>query len=63
MGVPLHSTSRLDEVALPLLTGDLLFHCVQKKKPTAASLERWGWREFKSLPVVWFDKFAKILTL
>ena len=36
---------------------------VQKKKPTAASLDGWVWREFKSLPLAWFDKLAKILSL
>ena len=46
-----------------LTTGGMFFECVQKKKPTAASLDRWGWREFKSLPLPWFDKLAKIPSL
>ena len=36
---------------------------MQKKKPNAASLDGWGWREFKSLPLAWFDKLAKFLSL
>ena len=36
---------------------------MQKKKPNAGSLDGWVWREFKALPVVWFDKVDKILSL
>ena len=46
-----------------LLSGDMLFDLVQNKKPTAGSLDGWGWREFKALPVAWFDRLASILTL
>ena len=34
---------------------------VQKKKPTAGSLDGWGWRELKSLPVAWYDSLAVLL--
>ena len=56
-------TPLLDEVQLPPLTGDMLFEIVRSKKPTAGSLDGWGWREFKALPVAWFDKLASIFTL
>ena len=35
----------------------------QAKKPTAGSLDGWGWREFKALPMAWFDRLASIFTL
>ena len=53
---------RLDEFFLPTLTGDMLFQVVKKKSSTAGSLDGWGWRELKILPVAWFDGLAKILT-
>ena len=53
----------LDEVDLAPLTGDMLYDAVQRKKPTAGSLDGWGWREFKALPVAWFDGLAAIFTL
>ena len=31
--------------------------------PTAGSLDGWGWKELKVLPVSWFDQLARILTL
>ena len=42
----------LPEVDLPPLTGDDLFQVVRLKTATAGSLDGWGWRELKSLPVV-----------
>ena len=39
-----------------------LFDVVHKKKPTAGSLDGWGWREFKGLPLAWFDCLAVILS-
>ena len=30
------------------------------KTATAGSLDGWGWRELKSLPVSWFDGLARI---
>ena len=56
-------TPLLEEVQLPPFTGDMLFDVVQAKKPTAGSLDGWGWREFKALPVAWFDRLASIFTL
>ena len=53
----------LDEVQVPPLTGDMLYEVVQAEKPTAGSLDGWGWREFKALPVAWFDRLASIFTL
>ena len=53
----------LDEVHLPPLSGDMLYEVVRSKKPSAGSLDGWGWRNFKALPVAWFDKLASIFTL
>ena len=52
----------LNEFSLPTLTGDMLFEVVKRKGSTAGSLDGWGWRELKVLPVAWFDGLAKILT-
>ena len=52
----------LDEFSLPTLTGDVLFEVVKRKSSTAGSLDGWGWRELKVLPVAWFDGLARILT-
>ena len=49
-------------VSLPTLTGDMLFEVVKKKSATAGSLDGWGWRELKVLPVSWYDGLARILT-
>ena len=51
-------TPLLDEVSFLPLSGDMLYGAVQRKKPTASSLVNWGWREFKALPVAWFDRLA-----
>ena len=32
----------------------MLYEVVRAKKPTAGSLDGWGWRELKALPVAWF---------
>ena len=45
----------LPEVHLPLLTGQVRADVVQRKVATAGSLDGWGWRELKVLPVSWFD--------
>ena len=52
----------LGEFSLPALTGDMLFEVVKRKSSTAGSLDGWGWRELKVLPVAWFDGLARILT-
>ena len=52
----------LPEVSLPRLTGQMLADVVQSKSATAGSLDGWGWRELKVLPVSWFDGLARILT-
>ena len=52
----------LPEVGLPRLTGSLLAEVVRKEKVTAGGLDGWGRREFKVLPVSWFDGLARILT-
>ena len=52
----------LEEVSLPTLTGDMLFEVVKRKSATAGSLDGWGWRELKVLPVAWYDGLARILT-
>ena len=48
---------------LPGLTGQMLFDVVRRESATACSLDGWGWRELKVLPVSWFDELARILTL
>ena len=45
----------LPEVHLPRLTGQML-------ADVAGGLDGWGWREFKVLPVSWYDGLARILT-
>ena len=52
----------LPEVHLPRLTGQMLADVVQRKCVTAGSLDGWGWREFKVLPLSWYDELAHILT-
>ena len=52
----------LPEVSLPRLTGQMLADVVQRKSATAGSLDGWGWRELKVLPVSWHDELARILT-
>ena len=47
---------------MPALTGDMLFEVVKKKSATAGSLDGWGWRELKVLPVAWFHHLARILS-
>ena len=53
---------RLREFSLPALTGDMLFEVVRRKSATAGSLDGWGWRELKVLPVAWFNSLARILS-
>ena len=50
------------EVHLPRLTGQMLADVVRRKGATAGSLDGWGWRELKFLPVSWFHELARILT-
>ena len=52
----------LAEVHLPRLAGQVLADVVQRKGATAGSLDGWGWRELKVLPVSWYDELARILT-
>ena len=52
----------LPEVHLPLLTGQMLADVVQREGCTAGSLDGWGWRESKVLPVSWYDELARILS-
>ena len=49
----------LPEVHLPPLIGNDLFQVV-RGETAASSLDGWGWRELKSLPVSWFDGLARI---
>ena len=49
-------------VDLPRLTGQMLSDVVHRKSATAGSLDGWGWKELKVLPVSWFDELARILT-
>ena len=50
-------------VDLPRLTGQVLYDVVHRKSATTGSLDGWGWKELKVLPVSWFDQLARILTL
>ena len=50
-------------VHFPRLTGQVLYDVVHRKSATASSLDGWGWKELKVLPVSWFDQLARILTL
>ena len=52
----------LPVVDLPRLTGQMLYDVVHRKSATAGSLDGWGWRELKALPVSWFDELARSLT-
>ena len=52
----------LPEIRLPRLTGQMLADVVQRKSVTAGSLDGWGWRELKVLPLSWYDELARILT-
>ena len=52
----------LPEVSLPCLTFQMLADVVRSKGATAGSLDGWGWRELKVLPVSWYDGLARILT-
>ena len=50
------------EVHLPRLTGQMLADVVHRKSVSAGSLDGWGWRELKVLPLSWYDELARILT-
>ena len=52
----------LPGVHLLRLTGQMLASVVQREGATAGSLDGWGWRELKVLPVSWYDGLARILT-
>ena len=52
----------LPEVHLPRLTGQMLADVVQRKGVTAGSVDGWGWRELKVLPLSWYDELARILS-
>ena len=52
----------LSVVSLPELTGEMLPETVRRKSVTAGSLDGWGWRELKVLPVSWFDGLARVLS-
>ena len=52
----------LPEVSLPCLTGQMLADVVRGKGATAGSLDGWGWRELKVLPVSWYDGLARIFS-
>ena len=52
----------LPEVHLLRLTGQMLADVVQREGATAGSLDGWGWRELKVLPVSWYDELARIIS-
>ena len=47
---------------LPRLTGQMLADVVHRKGVSAGSLDGWGWREFKVLPLSWFDGLLVFLS-
>ena len=49
-------------VHLPRLTGQMLADVVQRKGATVGSLDFWGWRELKVLPISSYDELARILS-
>ena len=53
---------KMREVSLPRLSGEMLADVVHRKGATAGCLDGWGWREFKALPVSWFDGLARIFS-
>ena len=52
----------LPEIHLPRLIGQMLADVVHREGVTAGGLDGWGWREFKVLPLSWFDGLSRILT-
>ena len=52
----------LPDVDLPRLTGQMLYDVVHRKSATAGSLDGWGWKELKVLPLSWYDELARILS-
>ena len=52
----------LSVISLPRFTGEMLADVVRRKGATAGSLDGWGWRELKVLPVASFDGLARILS-
>ena len=52
----------LPEVSLLRLSGEMLAEVVHRKGETVGSLDGWGWREFKALPVSWFAELARVLS-
>ena len=52
----------LPEFSLPRLTGEMLAEAVHREGATAGSWDGCGWREFKALPVSWFDGLARIFS-
>ena len=52
----------LPVVSLPELTGEMLAEVKRREGATAGSLDGWGWRELKVLPVPWFGGLARILS-
>ena len=49
-------------ISLPWLTSGMLADVVRRKGATAGSLDGWGWKEMKVLPMAWFDGLAGTLT-
>ena len=39
-----------------------MLEVVRRKGATAGSLDGWGWRELKVLPVSWFDGLGRFLS-
>ena len=52
----------LPEASLPELTGEMLADVARRNGATVGSLDGWGWRELKVLPVPWCDGLARVLS-
>ena len=52
----------LPKVSLPELIREVLADVVRRKGATAGSLDGWGWRKLKVLPVSWYDHLARIFS-
>ena len=50
------------KVDLPGLTGQMLADVARVRAPLLVGFDGWGWKEFKVLPVSWYDELARILT-
>ena len=46
-----------DEITLPYLTDDMLFHVVHAESPFAVAFDGWGWSDFEALRIGWLREW------